>query len=206
MSIIYPDQRNGELGTLFIPNTVAIIKGCPHPPAARMLVDYALSPDVEERLAAGLQRADSTRLEGRVTSRLDIPAGIRQMQVDFDMAADAWETASKFLAENSRGIEASPGVGTSLRTAQSAALPSRVLAVLKLTRLAPAGCSNLASWKESGLEVAERSVRLCKLYKVARRARRKIPARFPPIVDSNAVRVFEAIDCLTSNRGMKSSA
>ena len=32
--IVYPDQRPDGLGTLFIPNTLAIIRGCPHPAAA----------------------------------------------------------------------------------------------------------------------------------------------------------------------------
>jgi len=37
------------MGTLFIPNTLAIIKGGPNPEAARQLVDYLLSPEVEAR-------------------------------------------------------------------------------------------------------------------------------------------------------------
>ena len=53
VEIVYPDQAPGELGTLFIPNTVAIIKGGPHPDAARRLVDYLLSPPVEIGLAEG---------------------------------------------------------------------------------------------------------------------------------------------------------
>ena len=44
VAIVYPDQQPGGLGTLFIPNTLAIIRGCPHPAAARQLVDYLLRP------------------------------------------------------------------------------------------------------------------------------------------------------------------
>ena len=51
--IVYPDQDAGGLGTLFIPNTLAIIHGGPNPAAARRLVDYLLSPEVESTLAAG---------------------------------------------------------------------------------------------------------------------------------------------------------
>ena len=47
VAIVYPDQGEGQLGTLFIPNTLAIVKGCPHPDAARKLVDFLLRPDVE---------------------------------------------------------------------------------------------------------------------------------------------------------------
>ena len=53
VAIVYPDQGAGGLGTLLIPNTLAIIRGGPNPAAARRLVDYLLSPEVESRLAAG---------------------------------------------------------------------------------------------------------------------------------------------------------
>lgn len=53
VAIVYPDQEEGQMGTLFIPNTLAIIKDSPNPKAAEMLVDYLLSPEVERLLAAG---------------------------------------------------------------------------------------------------------------------------------------------------------
>jgi iron(III) transport system substrate-binding protein len=49
---VFPDSAEGELGTLLIPNTVAILKDAPHPDAARQLVDYILSLEVERRLAS----------------------------------------------------------------------------------------------------------------------------------------------------------
>ncbi len=54
VKIIYPDSdapAGSRMGTLFIPNTVAIIKGCPDPIGARKLVDFLLSPEVEKKLA-----------------------------------------------------------------------------------------------------------------------------------------------------------
>ena len=47
VAIVYPDQGADGLGTLLIPNTLAIVRGWPHPAAARRLVDYLLSPEVE---------------------------------------------------------------------------------------------------------------------------------------------------------------
>ena len=35
VAIVYPDREPGQLGTLFIPNTLAMIKGAPHPDTAR---------------------------------------------------------------------------------------------------------------------------------------------------------------------------
>ncbi len=56
VSIVYPDRAAEGLGTLFIPNTLAIIKGSPHPKDAESLADYLLSPDVEANLARGPRR------------------------------------------------------------------------------------------------------------------------------------------------------
>ncbi len=55
VEIVYPDQGPGEPGTLYIPNTLAIIKGSPHEAEARKLVDYLLSPEIEARLASRSQ-------------------------------------------------------------------------------------------------------------------------------------------------------
>ena len=51
VAIVYPDQAADGIGTLFIPNTVMMIKGCPHPEAAKRLIDFLLSPAVEKSLA-----------------------------------------------------------------------------------------------------------------------------------------------------------
>ena len=53
VAIVFPDQGEAGFGTLVIPNTVAIIKGGPNPAAARRLVRYLLSQEVETRLADG---------------------------------------------------------------------------------------------------------------------------------------------------------
>lgn len=50
LEMVFPDQHG--VGAFVIPNTVAMIKDCPHPEAAKKLVDYLLSKEVEARLAA----------------------------------------------------------------------------------------------------------------------------------------------------------
>ena len=86
VTIIYPDQADEQVGTLFIPNTLALIKDSPHPQEAEKLLDYLLSGDVERQLAdgpsgqiplargrgrfaagenAGRSAGDGSRLEGR---------------------------------------------------------------------------------------------------------------------------------------------
>lgn len=48
---ILPDQEVGGIGTLVVPNTVALVAGAPHAAEGRALIDYLLSPEVEKRLA-----------------------------------------------------------------------------------------------------------------------------------------------------------
>ena len=99
VDIIFPDQDEAGLGTLFIPNTVAIIRGGPHEQNARQLIDYLLSPEVEQRLAEG--RSAQIPLNRTVTKipRILPAKPIRWMDVDFEAAADAWESAEAFLRD-----------------------------------------------------------------------------------------------------------
>lgn len=48
LDMVYPDMGDG--GTMVIPNTVALLKGAPHPDAAKALIDFLLSPAVETML------------------------------------------------------------------------------------------------------------------------------------------------------------
>ncbi len=50
--IVYPDQGENAPGVFVVPNTVMLIKGAPHPQAAKKLIDYLLDPKTEARLAA----------------------------------------------------------------------------------------------------------------------------------------------------------
>jgi iron(III) transport system substrate-binding protein len=51
VEVVFPDAGEEGVGTLFIPNTVAVLRDAPHPEAARRLVDYLLDPEVERKLA-----------------------------------------------------------------------------------------------------------------------------------------------------------
>ena len=51
VEMVFPDAGEEGIGTLFIPNTVAVLADAPHPDAARQLVDYILSVEVERKLA-----------------------------------------------------------------------------------------------------------------------------------------------------------
>jgi iron(III) transport system substrate-binding protein len=99
VTIVYPDRQPDQLGTLFIPNTLAVIKGAPHPQAAAALAAYLLSPEVEAMLARG--PSGQIPLNTRVTEvpRIETPKTVHAMDVDFEAAARLWDQVAAFLAE-----------------------------------------------------------------------------------------------------------
>lgn len=99
VAIVYPDQGEEGLGTLFIPNTLAIIKGCPHPQAARQLVDYLLSPAVEEQLARGESAQIPLNPAVEIVPRVETPKTIKPMEADFAAAVDEWDTVAAYLRD-----------------------------------------------------------------------------------------------------------
>ncbi|MBM4088630.1 MAG: extracellular solute-binding protein [Planctomycetes bacterium] len=99
VAIVYPDQHDDGLGTLFIPNTLCIIKGGPHPMEARHLVEYLLTATVETKLAQG-HSAQFPVLPGvSVGSRAAPPHPVRWMDADFQQAAAHWDAATGVLRE-----------------------------------------------------------------------------------------------------------
>jgi iron(III) transport system substrate-binding protein len=99
VTLIFPDQDG--IGTLFIPNTLAILKGSPNPEGARRLVDYLLSAEVEERLA----KSESHQIPLNPLVKVSMPPPMRTpqsakpMDVDYEKAAALWDSVQKFLAE-----------------------------------------------------------------------------------------------------------
>ena len=65
VSIVYPDREPEGLGTLFIPNTLAIIKGSPHQKDAEALAEHLLSPTIEAALARGPSANPATQVDYR---------------------------------------------------------------------------------------------------------------------------------------------
>jgi iron(III) transport system substrate-binding protein len=99
VAIIYPDQADDGLGTLFIPNTLSLISGSPHSERAEKLLDYLLSPAVEQRLAEGASAQIPLSRHGQATPRVQTPATVRAMSVDFAAAAAGWDEVAKFLRD-----------------------------------------------------------------------------------------------------------
>lgn len=99
VKIIYPDQGEQEMGTLFIPNTLALVRGSANPQGAEMLLDFLLSPDAEGRLVMGPSAQVPLNTKTEATPRIETPESVRAMDVDFDRAAEAWDRAAAFLRD-----------------------------------------------------------------------------------------------------------
>jgi iron(III) transport system substrate-binding protein len=97
VAIVYPDLEPGGLGTLFIPNTLAVIEGSSHRKDAETLLNHLLGPEVERALAEG--PSGQIPLNPAVSMRLKVesPRTVRPMSVDFQRAADDWDEAAAFL-------------------------------------------------------------------------------------------------------------
>ena len=63
IDMIYPDQDGA--GTLVIPNTVALVRGAPHPDPARRLIEFLLRPGTEALLARGPSKQMPVRRDVR---------------------------------------------------------------------------------------------------------------------------------------------
>jgi len=99
VTIVFPDQQPDQMGALFIPNTLCLIKGSRNSANARRLMDYLLTPAVEINLARGRSAQFPINTTVEEPSRA-LPANtVRWMEVDFASAADHWESAQAALTE-----------------------------------------------------------------------------------------------------------
>jgi iron(III) transport system substrate-binding protein len=105
VAIVFPDAAGHpnypRLGTLYIPNTLAVVKGAPNPAGARRLIDYLLKPETETRLAqgGGYQFPAHPQVKVSPHPALKTPHEVKRMAVDFEKAADLWDETQTFLRE-----------------------------------------------------------------------------------------------------------
>lgn len=107
VTLVYPD-RDGHpefprLGTLFIPNTLMLIRGSPNLEGGRKLIDFLLSSEVEKRLAESSSRQIplNPTVAADLPSVIERPRGgggtVKPMEPDFSRAADLWDEVQAFL-------------------------------------------------------------------------------------------------------------
>jgi iron(III) transport system substrate-binding protein len=99
VEMVYPDQQDGGVGVLIVPNASVLIKGGPHPAEARRLIDYLLSREAERKLAY----ADCAQipLHPGVETPAHVPhiEKLKTMAVDYAQVAAKMQQIQPFLKE-----------------------------------------------------------------------------------------------------------
>lgn len=94
VKMVYPDSDG--IGTLLIPNTVALIRDCPHPDEGKILIDYLLSREVESKLAfcesANMPIRDGVKKPPHVPEF----SSIKAMEVNYYKVAENLDKSARF--------------------------------------------------------------------------------------------------------------
>ncbi len=104
VSLIFSDAdeaKGSGFGTLFIPNTLALLRNGPNPEAGKRLIDFLLSPEVEANLAKaeGCQIPLNPEVKVMMEPAMQPAREATPLPVDFEKAADEWSAAQKFLKD-----------------------------------------------------------------------------------------------------------
>lgn len=97
----FPDQAEDGLGTLLIPNTVALIARAPHREHATALIDFLLRVETENALAASRSLQIPLRADASPTESVPALGSIRTMQVSFEEIAAEMPSAIAYFEESS---------------------------------------------------------------------------------------------------------
>ena len=99
IEMVYPDQKQDQIGCLIIPNVVVLIKGAKHPDNAKKLIDYLLSKQTERKLAF----ADCAQIP--LHSGVETPDEVKPidqikvMQIDYGAVARKMQEIQPYLKE-----------------------------------------------------------------------------------------------------------
>jgi iron(III) transport system substrate-binding protein len=100
IEMAYPDQEAGGLGTLVIPNTVALIKGAPHPEEGKAFIDFLVTRKNESMLARGPARQIPVRLGVPPADEVIPIDGIRTMTVTVGEIVDRLPESQTYVSEH----------------------------------------------------------------------------------------------------------
>ncbi len=105
VAIVFPDRDGHKeyprMGVLYIPNTLAVLKGAPNPDGAKRMIDYLLRAETETKLAegGGFQIPLNPKVAAKLPQSMLVPGRAKPMAVDFERAADLWDDAQAFLRD-----------------------------------------------------------------------------------------------------------
>jgi len=96
---VFPDQEEGGLGTVVLPNALALVEGAPHPEAAAKLLAALASSKTEIALARGAGQQIPLLPGGESARPSWIPANLKALDVTWDALADAAPAARAMVKE-----------------------------------------------------------------------------------------------------------
>lgn len=101
VACVFPDQQEGGIGTMLIPNSIGIVANAPHKEAAQKLVDWVLRPETEALLAAAASAQIPLRagVEGPKEKSILRVDQFKAMAWDAEKTAASLETFSKRMQE-----------------------------------------------------------------------------------------------------------
>lgn len=92
VTMVYPDQEDGGMGTLVTPSTVALIKGAPHRGNAEKFIDFVLSERIERELVDAGFYDISIRDSGSIGT-------VRGMTIDLEKIYNCMDVSAKDMEE-----------------------------------------------------------------------------------------------------------
>jgi iron(III) transport system substrate-binding protein len=98
VTALFPDQKEDALGTLIIPNTVALIANAPHQTEGKALIDFLLTAEVEGQLVASGWSHIPLRPSGVKSACLET-SEIRGMNVNLVEIYGQLDTVKRDLAK-----------------------------------------------------------------------------------------------------------
>jgi iron(III) transport system substrate-binding protein len=99
VGIILPDQCPDCMGMPVIPNTIALIKGAPHPGNGKRLIDFVLLRETERRLAFARSAQIPVRKGIETPGNVIVLDSVKQMQVDYRKVCSRLNESAKMLSE-----------------------------------------------------------------------------------------------------------
>jgi iron(III) transport system substrate-binding protein len=97
LGMLLPDQEG--IGAFLIPNTVALVRGGPHPEAGRRLIDFLLRPETEAMLARGAARQIPLRRGVSVPAGSLTLASLKAMAIAYDRLPAQMDAVDAFLRD-----------------------------------------------------------------------------------------------------------
>lgn len=104
VTMLFPDTAGhpewAALGTLYLPNTLALIRNAPRPAPARQLFDFLIQSEPELAEGGGYQIPLNPKVTAKLPERIKRPDQVKRMDVDFAKAADVWDETQALLRKH----------------------------------------------------------------------------------------------------------